>query len=59
MDNTELLATLEAEIDGMRSSLATFAAAQNEDSDESNEDLIQEAEQALDNLEAIVGGLVP
>lgn len=58
-DNTVFIANIEDAIELVRTRLASFAEAQDENSDEANEDNIQEAEQALDNLETIIGSLIP
>jgi hypothetical protein len=57
--NDSLLATMLVRCDGIRAKLNQFEANQDEDSDEANEDNIEAARLALDNLESAIEDLIP
>lgn len=58
-NNDELLGEMIGGLDHFAGALQRFKANQNEDSDEINESLIEESEQALENLRGHVEDLVP
>ena len=59
MSNEDLLNALEEKVNEVRVALDAVNAAQDDDSDESNEDHLEEAAIALDNFEMHVAGIVP
>jgi len=59
MSNEDLLNVLEEKVNDVRVALDAVSAAQDDDSDESNADHLDEAEIALDNFEMHVSSIVP
>lgn len=59
MSNEDLLNALEEKVNDVRVALDAVNAAQDDDSDESNADHLDEAAIALDNFEMHVSSVVP
>lgn len=59
LNNELLIANVKDATDLARERLGEFAAAQGEDADATNAELVEDAKLALENLETAVAGLVP